>query len=107
MFFPCDQPLLDRETLAHLIRRRAPGRIVEPSREGKPASPTLFSSVFREELLALGPGEHGRDIKKRHGDALVSVEIGDPSILTDIDSLETLARLNSPQGEDKKIQKIG
>ncbi|GHV41662.1 hypothetical protein AGMMS49546_18050 [Spirochaetia bacterium] len=93
MFFPCDQPLLDPPTLSLLIRSRSRGRIVEPVFQGRPSSPTLFSAAFREELLSLGPQEHGRDIKQRHKDALFGVEVKDPSILEDIDSPEALQRL--------------
>ncbi|GHV11148.1 hypothetical protein FACS189491_01870 [Spirochaetia bacterium] len=94
LFFPCDQPLLDEATLTLLLDHRSEGRIVEPVFLGNPFSPTLFSSSFREELLILGPGEHGRDIKRRHRDLVVGVEIADPSILEDIDDPETLKRLN-------------
>jgi molybdenum cofactor cytidylyltransferase len=97
MFFPCDQPLLGKAALSPLLRRRQRGRIVEPVFQGKVFSPTLFSAAFREELLGLGPGEHGRDIKRRHGDALVGVEIEDPLVFEDIDNPETLKRLEAKQ----------
>jgi CTP:molybdopterin cytidylyltransferase MocA len=90
MFFPCDQPLLDQAALSLLLGCRRNGRIVEPICQGMPASPTLFSAAFREELLSLGPGEHGRDIKQRHKDLLDGVEIGNPSKFQDIDDPETL-----------------
>jgi molybdenum cofactor cytidylyltransferase len=93
-FFPCDQPFLDQALLARLIESRSEGRIVEPVFQGKPSSPTLFSSAFREELLNLKPGEHGRDIKMRRRDFLIGVEIADPSLLEDIDTPETLEYLN-------------
>lgn len=93
MFFPCDQPLLDQALLALLIGSRSEGRIVEPVFQGKPSSPTLFSAAFREELLALGPGERGRDIKMRRRELVIGVETADPSLLTDIDTPETLKRM--------------
>ncbi|GHT52269.1 molybdenum cofactor cytidylyltransferase [Spirochaetia bacterium] len=93
MFFPCDQPFLDQALLALLIGRRSEGRIVEPVFQGKPSSPTLFASAFREELLNLGPGEHGRDIKMRRRELVIGVEIAGPSLLADIDTPETLKRL--------------
>jgi molybdenum cofactor cytidylyltransferase len=99
MFFPCDQPLLDEATLALLIAHRGKGRIVEPVFQGKPSSPSLFSSVFRDELLSLGPGERGRDIKQRRRDLVVRVEITCPSILDDIDTPETLHRLSTDTEE--------
>jgi molybdenum cofactor cytidylyltransferase len=98
MFFPCDQPLLDQATLALLLARRSRDRIVEPVFQAKPSSPSLFSRAFRDELLSLAPGERGRDIKTRHRDLVISTEIPCPSILEDIDTPETLKRIEGPGG---------
>jgi CTP:molybdopterin cytidylyltransferase MocA len=91
MFFPCDQPLLSAAALNLILKARRPGRIVEPRADGRPGSPSLFSAAFRDELLALGEGEHPRDIKARHPDALVSVDLP-ASALADIDDPEMLER---------------
>jgi molybdenum cofactor cytidylyltransferase len=101
MFFPCDQPLLDAATVSRIVAARRPGAVVQPCCRGTPGNPVLFSGVFREELLALGEGEHGRDIIKRHPECLVRVEIAPPgdtplpdvSPLADVDDPETLAVL--------------
>jgi molybdenum cofactor cytidylyltransferase len=85
MFFPCDQPLLDGETVKRIIGARRKGFIVQPCFNGVPGNPSLFSGVFRDELLALGDGEHPRDIKKRHPDALITVEAATYLSLIDID----------------------
>ena len=90
IFFPCDQPFLDAETVLAVCEHAAPGKIVFPAHEGRPASPNLFSKVFRDELLSLGDGENARVIKNRHPDALIRVPVADGRILTDIDTLEDL-----------------
>jgi molybdenum cofactor cytidylyltransferase len=88
-FFPCDQPFLDAETLSRILEARRPGHIVQPFYRGVKGSPVLFSRDFREELLTLAPGEHGRDIITRHPDCLVRADLRDrgeePSPLSDID----------------------
>jgi len=86
MFFPCDQPLLDAETVLALLEKAAPGKIVFPFFDDTPSSPVLFSSVFRGELLALQDGEGGRAVKDRHPEALVPVPIKTGRPLTDIDT---------------------
>ena len=88
MFFPCDQPLLDQDTVRLLLDSARPGCIVEPVCPGGNRSPSLFSASFTEELLALKQGEHPRLLKERHPQALVTVEIADPAVLADIDTVE-------------------
>ncbi|MDR3161234.1 MAG: nucleotidyltransferase family protein [Spirochaetaceae bacterium] len=101
MFFPCDQPLLDAAAVSAIVEARRPGRIVRPCCRGEPGNPVLFSAAFRDELLALGEGEQGRDLIRRHPERLINVEIPGPAFseapslspLTDIDDPRTLSLL--------------
>ncbi|MDR3302789.1 MAG: nucleotidyltransferase family protein [Treponema sp.] len=93
VFFPCDQPLLDEATVCAILAQRTEGRITQPMYAGTPASPTLYSAAFRSELLALAEGEPGSVIKKRHPEALYSVEVASSLALLDIDTPETLRSL--------------
>jgi molybdenum cofactor cytidylyltransferase len=93
MFFPCDQPLLDQDTVRLLLDAARPGRITEPACPGGGHSPSLFSVSFADELLALKQGEHPRLLKTRHPRLVVTVEIADPAPLADIDTLEDLEKL--------------
>jgi molybdenum cofactor cytidylyltransferase len=100
LFFPCDQPLLNAAAVRRVVEARRPGGIVQPCYRGEPGSPVLFSAVFRDELLALGAGERGRDLIRRRPESLVKVEIAEPpfsgpprSPLTGIDDPQTLSRL--------------
>jgi len=90
LFLACDMPRLTPATLRRVIEARRPGRIVEARRGGQPANPSLWSAAFREELLALGPGEKGRDLKARYRDRVIGVEAGDPWELEDVDTPEGL-----------------
>jgi molybdenum cofactor cytidylyltransferase len=93
MFFLCDQPLLDQDTVRLLLEAARPGRIVEPACPGGNHSPSLFSASFLDELLALKQGEHPRLLKARHPQAVITAEIAGPAVLADIDTLEDLERL--------------
>jgi molybdenum cofactor cytidylyltransferase len=106
MFFPCDQPLLNAAAVRRVVEARRPGGIVRPCYRGEPGNPVLFSGLFRHELLALAPGERGRDLIRRHPESLVTVEIAAPpfpgprrSPLTDIDDPRTLSRLERSAGK--------
>jgi molybdenum cofactor cytidylyltransferase len=93
MFFPCDQPLLDQDTVKLLLDAARPGCITEPVCPGGNHSPSLFSASFREELAALKQGGHPRLLKAKHPQSVIKVEIADPSLLVDIDTLEELERI--------------
>jgi molybdenum cofactor cytidylyltransferase len=95
LFFPCDQPLLDPDTVRRLLEVRKPGYIIQPAFQGTPGNPVLFSREFRDELLRLAPGERGRDIKSRHLDSLITVELQGQTPLLDIDNPEMLESLES------------
>ena len=98
LFFPCDQPLLDAETVNRILETagktepKSP-RIVEPCFQGKPGNPCLFSAHFRRELISLGENESPRIVKARHPEALIRVEVSGPLALADIDFSETVEQL--------------
>jgi molybdenum cofactor cytidylyltransferase len=102
LFFPCDQPFLDRGTVGLIVEARRPGCIVQPCAGGRPGNPCLFSGAFRDELLTLRRGEHGRDLIGRHPERLIRVEVA-ASPLTDIDDPETLALFNVPVHERRRL----
>jgi molybdenum cofactor cytidylyltransferase len=96
MFFPCDQPFLDAAAAGLILRARRQGRIVQPRCLGGRGSPVLFCRSFRDELLNLAPGKHGRDIIRQYPDRLITIDIpcrpDAPSPLTDIDDPEAFLR---------------
>jgi molybdenum cofactor cytidylyltransferase len=98
-FFPCDQPFLDADTVRLLLAVRRPGCIVEPCYKtpggaATGGSPSLFSGVYRGELMSLKEGEAPRAIKARHSHALIRVTVSNPLTLADIDDRALLDRLN-------------
>ncbi|MDR0568221.1 MAG: nucleotidyltransferase family protein [Spirochaetaceae bacterium] len=93
LFVPCDQPLLDGDTVRRIIAAGKPERIVQPAFQGVPGGPNLFSSRFREELRRLKPGESGKTIKRKYPDLVITVEIPCKEPLIDVDTPETLRAL--------------
>ncbi|MDL2254022.1 nucleotidyltransferase family protein [Ruminococcaceae bacterium OttesenSCG-928-I18] len=100
LFVPCDQPLLDANTIHTILARQSAGCIIEPTYDGKPGSPVLFSKSFRKELLTLCPASHARELKRHHKDSLVRVPISNQHALFDIDTPEDLERLEVLFGND-------
>ena len=88
MFFVCDQPLLDVATVNAILAKAEPGKIVFPTFDGQPGMPSLFSDMFREELLTLADYENARSIKKRYPKALVEVPVKTQKPLLDIDTFQ-------------------
>ncbi len=97
LFAQADQPLLDLDTLRLILAARSPGLIIQPSFAGRPGSPVLFSSIYKEELASLAPGEHARDILRRHPEAVIRLPLSSALPLMDIDLPEDLARLETLQ----------
>ena len=99
LFFHCDQPFLDAVTANSIFDKRGPGFIVEPRCRGMPGNPSLFSALFRDELISLEAGETPRIIKARHPEAVKIAEISNPLVFQDIDDEETMKRLEKEFSE--------
>ena len=93
LFFPCDMPFLDEDTVRCILEARRPGCIVEPRFRERPVNPCLFSAHFRENLLSLKEGETPRKIKASNPEAIRIVDIPKPLPVTDIDDEEKFRKL--------------
>ncbi len=93
LFLPCDQPLLDFETLQGIVALRKPQHIVQPCFEKRVGNPVLFSAHFKAELLALGKDVPARSLIKRHSQAVLHLPLASETPLLDADTPEELAFL--------------
>lgn len=88
-----DQPSLDVRVVAQVIEAYAQGHgdIIVPVYRGERGHPVLFDRRFWPELLAL---EHGapRDVVRQHPDAIALVDVGNDSVLRDIDTPDEYRR---------------
>ena len=98
LFLTADQPLLTAEDLQPLLKGAYSNEdsIIFPVISGKPCTPILFPSCYREELLALSGDIGGRTVRDRHPQACFAAEPEHPENFTDIDSPEDY--LNLVQG---------
>lgn len=86
-FAVCDQPYLRAESIEGLVRGwRSSGKGIGClCCRGEMGNPAIFSSVYREELLALEGDVGGRKVIGRHLEDLYLWEAADGKELEDID----------------------
>jgi len=90
MFLMADQPLLTPECLAPMFDmiKSKKGMIIYPAINGKPCSPALFHSRFRDDLMGLSGDAGGRAIRNLYPDACVAYEPSNLELFIDIDNEE-------------------
>jgi len=87
LFLMADQPRLSAENLLPLLAlARENDKIIFPTVNGRPCSPTLFPARFRAELLSLTGDTGGRTVREAHPEACLGLEVKYPNDFRDIDS---------------------
>ncbi len=88
VFLQCDQPLVPPDLLRQLVARfgetNAP--LVYPTADGHRSTPVLFSRTLFAELAAARGDEGGRSLAVRYAGQAATVEVDDPTLLTDVDT---------------------
>ena len=94
LFQVSDQPLLRRESIAHLVDcwRRRPDKLAALSHGGVRGNPCIFPARFFPELLELQGDHGGNTVIRRHEEELLLVEAPEAE-LTDVDTPEALRAL--------------
>ena len=89
MFCVCDQPGITKATLERLIEayKKGTAGIVSLAWQGRMCNPKIFSSRYREELMALSGDTGGRQIIASHADDILLVEAACEEEVRDVDSL--------------------
>jgi molybdenum cofactor cytidylyltransferase len=95
MFVLADQPFVSSALIDRLLEAFAStGKgIVRPRASGRPANPVLFSASLFPELVREEGDRGGREVVLRHQDEVCYVEIDDPMLCLDIDSLDDYERV--------------
>jgi molybdenum cofactor cytidylyltransferase len=95
LFMNADQPRLTAEDIEPLLAavQKNKGKIIHPSINGKPTTPTMFPINFRTELLALSGDTGGRTVRNKNLASCVAIEVKNPENFTDIDDVENYHRL--------------
>ena len=91
LFLVSDQPLLQKETVAALVRFYSayPDKIAALGHNGVRGNPCLFPASLFPELTALEGDHGGSAVIRRHPDLLLLVE-APPQELTDVDTPQAL-----------------
>lgn len=94
MFFVADQPFLKADTIEKLIEefKKTSKSIVIPLYDGKRGSPVIFSSIYKEDLMALKGEERGRLIIEKHISDVEFIDISDGIQGVDIDDIDDYER---------------
>ena len=97
MFLLGDQPLLNSNTIDHLLDRfRHSGKdICVPVCEGKRRNPTIFNRVLYDQLMAIEGDIGARDIIRANPERVLYLELDDPLCFFDIDSQKDFENLQS------------
>jgi molybdenum cofactor cytidylyltransferase len=87
-----DQPFIGPNVVDELIagyqRTRAP--IVVPTYKGRRGNPTLLDKALFAEVMGISGDTGARSVVERNGEDVLKVEVDEPGILFDIDTIEDL-----------------
>lgn len=95
IFLQCDQPLITADLLQALLAcfEETGSAIVHPAHAGQRRTPVLFARRLFPELAAVSGDEGGRAVIARHVGEVTTVEVANPDLLADIDTMEDYQRL--------------
>jgi molybdenum cofactor cytidylyltransferase len=95
MFLLGDQPLLNSNTIDHMLDRfRYSGKdICVPVYKGNRGNPSIFKQVLYDQLMAIEGDIGARNIIRANPERVLDIEIDDPLCFFDIDSQKDLENL--------------
>ena len=88
MFLVGDQPFMTTQLINKLIfeYKNSQASIIVPYYNGRNGNPTIFSSIYKNELLNVQGDKGGRDIIRNNLSIVKKVHIGDERLGFDIDT---------------------
>jgi len=94
LVIPADMPYLRSDTVRDIVERQActSGGIVSPRHGGKRGHPVALPSRLRDEVLAESTGHTLHDVIKRHTAEREDLEVDDPGVIRDVDTMGDLER---------------
>jgi molybdenum cofactor cytidylyltransferase len=107
LLHPVDHPLVEPETVRTLIRtaRESPeAGVVVPAVGEETGHPVLFRSALFPELLEPDLEEGARTVVRRDRDRVLEVQVNDPGVLADLNTLGDYRR-HFPGSYRKRFQK--
>lgn len=103
MVLPVDFPGVQTETVAKLIQtfEERNATIVNPSCDGEPGHPVIFSRRVFAELLVAGLPDGARSVMARHARDTYLVPVDDRGVLIDIDTRADYDEHVKNEGNDR------
>ncbi len=86
-----DMPFIETSTYRDISEQVTADTIVTPTFESKHGNPVAFGRNFFTDLAALTGDSGGRELTSMYPRAVRELQVSDPGILQDIDTLEELA----------------
>ncbi|MCI0416070.1 nucleotidyltransferase family protein [bacterium] len=98
MVWPVDQPLIKRETVASLIesRNHAGRALTIPVYQDRKGHPVIYNKDAMEAAIGLQPHQTGKDLQAFFATNISFVEVDDPGVVIDIDTLEDYEKYIKP-----------
>lgn len=91
LVLPGDLPLVRPASLRQVAQALAGQDVVLPFHQGQRGHPVGFGPACRDALLALHGPEGAASVVRQHQAGALRLELDDPGIVTDIDTLADLA----------------
>jgi molybdenum cofactor cytidylyltransferase len=90
LFVLADQPHVTPELIDSILARyrRTLAPIVIPVYRGRRGNPVLFARTLFPELLEMQGDQGGRQVIERHEHEVETVEVRDPTLFLDIDTVD-------------------
>jgi molybdenum cofactor cytidylyltransferase len=94
LVLPGDLPLVRADSLRAVANALAQNNIVLPHYRGQRGHPVGFSAVCRDALMLLEGAQGAATVVRGHAQSgrLANLELDDPGIVTDIDTVQDLAQ---------------
>lgn len=100
-----DMPRIEPDTIRLLARRLLDGAgIVVPARDGRRGHPVGFAARYGDELTGLSGDRGARGLLERHAAEVQTVDVDDPGILLDVDSVEDLKTVTASASSPSRFR---
>lgn len=91
-----DMPFIETSTYGLIAEQVSSDSIVTPRFDSRLGNPVAFGSDFFAELATLTGDSGGRRLTSRYPQAVLELQVTDPGVLQDIDTIAELAKYQSP-----------
>jgi len=104
LVLPGDMPQVQPTSMLAVATKLAQHAVVYAQHIGRRGHPVAFSSELYSELVQLSGDEGARRLVARYPS--FGVEVDDPGVLVDVDTIDDLAALHAPARVDPKRQRV-